>query len=242
MNEGSTRWSRRAAALAGLAVAVTLASPANAQNDKATPLATPAQPNAIELGTGPLPDAKNPEVWHKQYGSHFARNVTVATLTPFLPDPAKASGAAVVVAPGGGFMSLSMDNEGWDVAKALADKGVAAFVLKYRLIQTPADLEEQEKAMRERFAANRPRPLADPSAMGPQIADARAAFALIRKRAAEWKVDPQRIGMLGFSAGARLTLATTTHGEDAKPAFIGNIYGPLAPIAATADAPPLFIA
>jgi acetyl esterase/lipase len=254
MKDTSTSWPSRAAArrapsrllFAGFALALALAKPAAAADDKATPIDTPAQPTAIELGTGPLPGAKNPEVWHKQYGSRFARNVTVATLTPFLPDPAKASGAAVIVAPGGGFMSLSMDNEGWDVARALADKGVAAFVLKYRLNQTPADLEENEKAMRERFAGNRPPPRPDPAAMlaglAPQIADARAAFALIRKRAAEWKVDPKRIGMVGFSAGAMLTLATTTHGEDAKPAFIGNVYGPLTPMTAPADAPPLFIA
>src|SRR6185369_12743014 len=89
--------------VAGLTLVALLASSAYAQNDRMTPIATPPQPNAIELGTGPLPDAKNPESWHSQYGSQFARNVTVATLTPFLPDPAKASGAAVVVAPGGGF-------------------------------------------------------------------------------------------------------------------------------------------
>ena len=85
-----------------------------------TPIAAPAQPDAIELGTGALPGATAKESWHRQYGSRFARNVTVATLTPFLPDPAKASGAAVVVAPGGGFRTLSMDNEGYDVARALA--------------------------------------------------------------------------------------------------------------------------
>lgn len=92
-----------------------------------TLIATPAQPNAIELGTGPLPDAKNPEAWHKQYGSHFARNVTVATLTPFLPDPAKASGAAVVVAPGGGFRTLSMGQH-WDTHRFLAE-GPDTYVL-----------------------------------------------------------------------------------------------------------------
>ena len=100
----------------------------------------PRSADAIELGTGPLPDATAQESWHCQYGSKFARNVTVATLTPFLPDPAKASGAAVVVAPGGGFRTLSMENEGWNVARALAERGVAAFVLKYRLNQTPADM------------------------------------------------------------------------------------------------------
>src|SRR5205085_7711219 len=114
---------------------------ARAQDDRMTPIATPAQPNAVELGTGPLPGATMPESWHSQYGSKFARNVTVATLRPFLPDPAKASGAAVIVAPGGGFRTLSMENEGWNVARGLADKGVAAFVLKYRLNQTPADLD-----------------------------------------------------------------------------------------------------
>ena len=232
--------------VAGLAFVAVLASPAHAQNDRMTPIATPSQPNAVELGTGPLPDAKNPESWHSQYGSKFARNVTVATLTPFLPDPAKASGAAVVVAPGGGFRTLSMENEGWNVARALAEKGVAAFVLKYRLNQTPADMPGFERSMREMFSATARPPRPDPekamAGLAPQIADARAAFALIRKRSAEWHVDPNRIGMVGFSAGAMLTMATALAGEDAKPAFIGNIYGPLAPLTVPADAPPLFIA
>ena len=89
---------------------VALAPPASAQSDAMTPMATPAQPNAIKLGTGPLPGAKVAESWHSQYGSSFARNVTEATLTPFLPDPAKATGTAVIVAPGGGFVTLSMEN------------------------------------------------------------------------------------------------------------------------------------
>src|SRR5690349_1005697 len=232
--------------VASLAFVAALATPAQAQNDRMTPIATPSQPNAIEIGTGPLPGAKNPESWHSQYGSRFARNVTVATLTPFLPDPAKASGAAIVIAPGGGFRTLSMENEGWNVARALAERGVAAFVLKYRLVQTPADLPGFEQSMREMFSATARSPRPDPekamAGLTPQIADARAAFALIRKRSAEWHVDPNRIGMVGFSAGAMLTMATTLAGEEAKPAFIGNIYGPLAPVTVPANAPPLFIA
>ena len=232
--------------VAGLALDAAIAATARAQDDRMTPIATPAQPDAIELGTGPLPGAKNAESWHSQYGSRFARNVTVATLTPFLPDPARASGAAVVVAPGGGFRTLSMENEGWNVARALAERGVAAFVLKYRLNQTPADMPGFERSMREMFSATAGRPRPDPekalAGLAPQIADARAAFALIRKHSAEWHVDPQRIGMVGFSAGAMLTMATTLAGEDAKPAFVGNIYGPLAPVTVPADAPPLFIA
>lgn len=234
-------------AAVGAAIACMLAGPGQAQNDKMAPIAIPAQPNAITLGTGPLPGATAPEAWHSQYGSVFARNVTVATLTPFLPDPARATGAAVVVAPGGGFRTLSMENEGWDVAKALAAKGVAAFVLKYRLNPTPADMPGFERSMSQMFSATAARPpRPDPAQMmaglAPQIADAQAAFALIRSRAAEWHVDRDRIGMVGFSAGAMLTMATTAAGGDAKPAFIGNIYGPLAAMTVPADAPPMFVA
>ena len=121
-------------------IALALATPAQAQNDQMTSIATPPQPNAIVLGTGPMPGTTQSESWHRQYGSAFARNVTVATLTPYLPDPAKANGTADIVAPGGGFMTLSMENEGSQVAQALASHGVAAFVLKYRLNPTPADL------------------------------------------------------------------------------------------------------
>ena len=229
----------------GIAVACTLAAPLQAQRDKAEPIPIPAQPDAIQLGTGTLPGAKSSESWHSQYGSMFARNVTVATLTPFLPDPAKATGTAVIVAPGGGFTSLSMQNEGWDVARALAARGVAAFVLKYRLNQTPQDLPAYEISMRQMFSgAARPRmkPEDMMANLAPQLADSRAAFALIRRRAAEWRVDPGRIGMVGFSAGAMLTMATTLAGQDAKPAFIGDIYGSLAPVTVPADAPPLFVA
>lgn len=175
----------------------------------------------------------------------FARNVTVATLTPFLPSAAKATGAAVIVAPGGGFRTLSMENEGWQVAQALAGKGVAAFVLKYRLNQTPQDMAGFERSMAEMFSATAKRPPApqDPAtAYAPQVADARAAFALVRARAKEWHVDADRVGMLGFSAGAMLTMSTALYGQDAKPAFIGNIYGPLSAVTVPADAPPLFVA
>src|ERR1044071_2996029 len=69
----------------GVAATCVLASTALAQRDKMTPVPTPPQPNAIQLGTAPLPGATASESWHRQYGSLFARNVTVATLTPYLP-------------------------------------------------------------------------------------------------------------------------------------------------------------
>ncbi|HSG33309.1 MAG TPA: alpha/beta hydrolase [Sphingomonadaceae bacterium] len=236
---------RLASCLAALVLAAG-AIAASAQNDKMTAIAIPDQPDAIPLGTGPLPGATASESWHSQYGSPFARNVTEASLTPFLPDPAKASGAAVIVAPGGGFQTLSMENEGWHVAQALAAQGVAAFVLKYRLNQTPPDLEE---FARPRQPAEGPPPrLGTLSAgqaaagMKPQLDDARAAFALVRARADEWGIDPDRIGMIGFSAGAMLTMATELAVEEADPAFLGDIYGPMAEVDVAADAPPLFVA
>lgn len=246
--KSTARSARRHMATATACAALSVLVPGGAAvaQDEMTPIATPKIADAIELGTGPLPGATAPESWHSQYGSKFARNVTVATLTPFLPDPAKATGAAVVVAPGGGFRTLSMENEGWDVARALAARGVAAFVLKYRLNQTPREMPAFERSMQEMFSATASRPRMDPdqtiAAIQPQIADSRAAFALIRRRAAEWRVDPDRIGMVGFSAGAMLTMATALAGQDAKPAFIANIYGPLAPVTVPAGAPPLFVA
>lgn len=91
----------------------------------------------------------------------MARNISTATLTPFLPKPGKGNGAAVIVAPGGGFRWLSMGNEGWEVAQALADQGIAAFVLKYRLYPTPESLDEFKEYMNRTFAAATPP--ADPS-------------------------------------------------------------------------------
>lgn len=230
---------------AAIALACAFTAPAAAApNDVMAPIAAPAQPAAIVLGTGPLPGATVQESWHTQYGSTFTRNVTVATLTPFLPAAGKATGAAVIVAPGGGFRTLSMSNEGWDVARALAERGVAAFVLKYRLNQTPKEMADFEREMARMFSgAARPQPQQNPAVtLAPQIADARAAFALVRARAGEWHIDPDRIGMAGFSAGAMLTMSTALHGQDARPAFIANIYGPLAAVTVPADAPPLFIA
>jgi len=225
--------------------ASTISALASAQSDKMTPIPIPNQPGAIVLGTGKLEAATAEEAWHSQYGSMFARNVSIATLTPFLPEKGKATGAAVIVAPGGGFRTLSMENEGWNVAKALNKRGVAAFVLKYRLNPTPADMPGFEASMRQVFSATATRPPGpqDPSvALAPQIADAVAAFQLVRSRAKEWNVDPEKVGMIGFSAGAMLTMSTTLYGKEAKPAFIGNIYGPLAALTVPENAPPLFVA
>lgn len=213
------------------------------------PLEAPAEPNAIVLGTGGVDNQPAAETWFRQWGDPMARNISQATLTPFLPKPGTANGAAVIVAPGGAFRWLSMGNEGWEVAQALADKGIAAFVLKYRLFPTPESLDS--------FKASMNRPLMPPPARsdssrttapsGPfqmdlsnQLADAEAAYALILKRAKEWGVDTARIGMIGFSAGAGLTMHSTLHSKTMKLAFIGPIYGGMGPVNVPKNAPPMF--
>jgi len=202
----------RAAAIgsvAALMLVLGLAPTAGAQQQSPVlPIAQPAEATgAIPLGTSGVKGSVAPESWFRQDGRPFVRNVTSATLQPFLPDPGKATGLAVVIAPGGGFLMLSMDNEGWAVARALAKRGIAAFVLKYRLLPTPAKTSEFEAAVAAMFAnAGNPAGRLRPDDLArdrlDQIADAKAAFALVRARAREWHVDPARVGMIGFSAGA----------------------------------------
>ena len=222
---------------------------AKAQDGTIHPLKNPDEPNAILLGTGSVQNQPAAESWFRQWGDPMARNISIATLTPFLPKPGTANGTAVIVAPGGGFRWLSMGNEGWEVAHALADKGIAAFVLKYRLHPTPESLDEFKAYM------NRPRPTAPPTSdssktappPGPprmdlsnQLEDAEAAYALIVKRAKEWGVDTGRIGMIGFSAGAGLTMHSTLHSRKMKLAFIGPIYGGMSQVDVPKNAPPMF--
>jgi acetyl esterase/lipase len=148
---GSSFWSRRLA-LTTFAAALLAAQPAFAQQAPMYPMDAPPEPDAIPLGTGGVDGQELGESWFRQWGDPMARNISTATLTPFLPDPRIATGAAVIVAPGGGYLWLSMGNEGWEVAEALAARGIAAFVLKYRLRPTPERLEDFEKTMNDLFA------------------------------------------------------------------------------------------
>ncbi len=241
----------KAAALASL---FALVSSVSAQDGTIYPLEAPAEPNAIPLGTGGVKDQPARESWFRQWGEPMVRNVSDATLTPFLPDPAKANGTAVIVAPGGGFRWLSINNEGWKIAKALNARGVAAFVLKYRLIPTPPTLEGLKESMNHTFAAVTPAASGASDATSPtqrkppardlsnQQADAEAAYALILKNAEKWHVDTRRIGMMGFSAGAGLTMHCELHSKTMKLAFIAPIYGGLGAVEVPKDAPPLFVA
>lgn len=230
-------------------ISLVLSLSINAQDGTIYPLEAPEEPKAILLGTGGVEDQPAPETWFRQWGDPMARNISTATLTPFLPEAGKANGAAVIVAPGGGFRWLSMGNEGWEVAEALAKQGIAAFVLKYRLHPTPESLDDFRAWM------NRPRPApaastdaaqeaAPPRPPRPdlsnQLEDAEAAYAMIIKRAEEWGVDTDRIGMIGFSAGAGLTMHATLNSKTMNLAFIGPIYGGMGPVEVPKDAPPMF--
>lgn len=221
-----------------------------AQEGKMYPMEAPEEPKAIPLETGGVEGQTEPETWFRQWGDPMARNISKATLTPVLADPEKANGATVIVAPGGGFMWLSMGNEGWEVAEALAEQGINAFVLKYRLQPTAPSLEAFEQQMNSRFeeaedsakkddAQDTQRPRSD---LSYQIEDVEAAYAMILKRADEWGVDTDRIGMIGFSAGAGLTIATTVESEKVDLAFIGPIYGGMNVVDVPDSAPPMFAA
>ncbi len=149
-------------------------------------------------------------------------NVTVPTYQPFLPAAGTANGAAVIVAPGGGFRFLSIEKEGRAVARWLADHGITAFLLRYRTIaRLPG---ESGEAMRTRINAD-PR-FNDGVKGAPGAADGRQALKHIRARAAEYGIDPHRIGVVGFSAGGHVAgmMALEPDPQD-RPDFAGLIYG-----------------
>ncbi len=239
------------AGLALVAASLPMTAPAEAQ-PSGMPLGkrvgAPAEPGAIPLYQGLAPgfeNAKQREVWTEMFGELWARNVTRPTLTPFLPKPGTATGAAVLVVPGGGFRFVSMSNEGWPIASWLAERGIAAFVLKYRTIETPdaeADFTKQMMALFSQPPSATPEP-AMIAATEVARADAQVALRMIRARAAEWGVDPKRVGMLGFSAGAMTTMATTlANAPDARPDFIAPIYGMMVPVTPPPSPQPMFVA
>lgn len=207
------------------------------------------EPAAIPLYAGVAPGSESwtqSEVWTGMGPQIWIRNVTRPTLTPFLPKKGKGNGAAVLVVPGGGFRFVSINNEGWPIAQWLADRGVAAFVLKYRTMQTP---DSEAEFMGGMAALFRPRtgPIETPPDMiaAGEIAraDAQVALRMIRANAARWGVDTNRVGMMGFSAGAMTTmLVTLADAPDARPDFIAPIYGVMSPVTPPTHPQPMFAA
>jgi acetyl esterase/lipase len=173
-------------------------------------------------------------------GLKVIRNVVTPTLTAFLPDPAQANGTAVIVCPGGAYHILAFEHEGIQVAEWLNQRGITAFLLKYRLVQTGADFPQcVEQHLRDPEQMDK---LIKP--LFPLItADGLQAVRLVREHAPVWGLNPERIGVMGFSAGGMVTFSTAlNYDPSSRPNFAAPIYSapPLeSPI--PVDAPPLFL-
>jgi acetyl esterase/lipase len=158
-------------------------------------------------------------------------NVVTPTLTAYLPERTKATGTGVIIAPGGAFVALAISLESNDVARRLQEKGIAAFVLKYRIMEKrgegiPANMNMDEAG---KYG----------------IADGIQALKVVRQRATEWGVSPDRVGFMGFSAGAMVTSGALLQKDAAaRPNFAAMIYG--APFGTMPDIPaklpPMFLA
>ena len=198
-------------------------------------LAAQEPPHEIPLWTNGAPGCESRRKEPIEAKDYWIRNIHNPSITVYLPPKEKATGAAVLICPGGGHRLLVFQAEGVEPAEYLNSLGVAAFVLKYRLAREEGSPYSLRKHPRE---------------------DAQRAMRVVRNRAPEWGIDPHRIGMMGFSAGGEVvSLATfsSTEGDyaaplpidriSARPDFLIMIYpGPLGiPDALPVDAPPAFL-
>ena len=182
------------------------------------------------------------EYFSKGWNTEVVANVTKPSLTVFKPAPELRNGTALVICPGGGFMALSITSEGTDVAKYMAARGVTAFVLKYRLAHSGEDATQE-------FTALIASPQKFRETVAPVIplavADGLAAVTFVRQHASEWGVSPDRVGIIGFSAGGAVTAGVAFHYlPEGRPAFVAPIYagGETAKDAPVpVDAPPMFV-
>src|SRR6266566_3894657 len=194
----------------------------------AAPLASAQDVIPLYQGTPPGSAAENypeKEYFSKIWNTEVVTNVTKPTLTVFKPAPELKNGTAVVVCPGGGFLALSINSEGNDVAKYLAAKGVTAFVLRYRLAHTGEDATQEFTALiadRQKFeeTVGKVIPLT--------ITDGLAAVAYVRQHAKQWDISPDRVGIIGFSAGGTVTAGVAFHyAPEGRPAFVAPSMRPL---------------
>jgi acetyl esterase/lipase len=206
--------------------------------------ATPEEVIRLWPGTAPGSEGRTGNEVSKEAQAngiriHIKANVSVPTVTVVRPKAGKANGTGMLVLPGGAFMALAWDLEGTEVADWLAERGITAFILKYRVSDLSlAPGEAPPTAIDDLIRRLQPnRKIA--------VADASQAIRLVRQNAARYGIRPDRIGMIGFSAGAITTMGVLLEGDPAaRPNFAAPIYGmtmigtPTVP----ADAPPLFIA
>ncbi|MBU6207440.1 MAG: alpha/beta hydrolase, partial [Alphaproteobacteria bacterium] len=177
------------------------------------PIPTPEQSGEIPLYAGAAPGSEKATqqvVWDQIGPQRWERNITHPSIIPLLPPADKANGTAVILVPGGGFLFLSMDNEGYNVARKMNAQGISVFILQYRTLPTPADNDgymatlkrvfDQSTPKSERLDVNKGLPFA--------IADAQTAIRYVRAHATDYHLNPHHIGMVGFSAGAMTTFGT----------------------------------
>jgi acetyl esterase/lipase len=168
--------------------------------------AAQSAPQVIPLWQNGAPGFESRKDIPEQAQDYWVRNVNNPSITVFLPPKERATGAAVVIAPGGGFRELVFDAEGRQAAEFLSSIGVAAFALKYRLPGEPNSPYTMENVRQDAYRAMR----------------------LVRSRAQEWNIDPHRVGMLGFSAGGAivsLVAYTPGDGDPSAPDPIDRLNG-----------------
>ena len=242
-----------AAALAG-ACAIA-ADPATEKSAMSEPPAAPAVtyierpvfPGEFDLYEDPDPADVAAEQWYEIAGrGQFVRNVRAPTLIPYLPAKGAGNGAAIVIAPGGAFLHHTFGSGGYEAAEWFRSRGFATFILKYRVEATPRDEDAYQAYVREKMAgyvAGGKSGVYAPATPDYAIEDANAAVKLLRSRAAEFGFRPDRIGIVGFSAGA---LMAVYNAECAPPEsradFIGSIYGQLVLRDMPEKMPPMFAA
>jgi acetyl esterase/lipase len=197
-------------------------------------------------GTWTHSEIVSPAPWNSR--ACVVRNVVHPSLTVFLPK-ANATGAGVIIAPGGGFRMLAWEPEGTEVAQWLAERGIAAFVLKYRLLDTGATEEQFRAALKAMHGGPSDEKAAQAEAAERQRivrlagADGLAAMKYVKQHAAEFQVDAGRVGFMGFSAGGAVANQVLfEYTAETRPAFAAPIYVPLfGELTVAQDAPPVFL-
>ncbi|TRX21376.1 GDSL-type esterase/lipase family protein [Flavobacterium franklandianum] len=203
----------------------------------------------IPLYQGKAPGSENwnwqeKEMFSETFQTQMVYNVSQPTLTVYEPNKALANGTAVIVCPGGGFHTLSINSEGIDVAKWLNSKGTTAFVLKYRLVKSETD--DPVKELFPIFENRKKLDSINAAVVPLAIADGLAAIQYVRDHSNEFNIQKNRIGIIGFSAGGTVALGTVFNSTASnRPDFAAPIYaytGALKSMVVPADAPPIFIA
>jgi dienelactone hydrolase len=209
----------------------------------------------IRLWEGKAPGS---ETWtHQEVSTSSANGITMIrdvvdpAMTAYLPEPAAANGIAVVVCPGGAFRALAWESDGVAVARWLNKNGIAAFVLKYRLLKTaegkpafPMPGPGTKLVIKNANANPAPDNEELNNVIRLAISDGQQAIRLVRQNARKWNINPSKIGIMGFSAGGGVVVGTALLNDPAAyPNFLVSLYGPSqVDVNVPANAPPLFIA